>query len=188
MHPNSLEDFQFLASPPSWYEVAKGLKEQACALQATRSALVRFTNNRGVTQTRYETNRGVFLLAGFSIENIVKAFLIYEHPSYIAGGKLGNQLRTHQLPKLWQKSGHVPYKKRYVPTIVALEDGLESWARYPCGLTHAASALEKEMTRKLWSSYLSLFSACSTRLERLLSKEWEGPDGNRFSIQYEHRT
>ena len=185
MHQGSLEDFQFLASPPSWYEVAKGLREQACTLHSARGSVIKFTNNRGVTQSRYETNRGVFLLAGFSIENIVKAFLIYEHPGYISDGKLGNQLRTHQLSKLWQKSGHVPYKSRYVATIVSLENGLESWARYPCGLTHTGSAHEMEMTGKLWSSYLSLFSACSARLERLLSKGWEGPDGNHYSMRYE---
>lgn len=186
MQPESFRDFELVASPPGWYEVAKGLNEQAAVLYRDQSTLIQFTNHKGVTHSRYGTNRGVFLLAGFSVENLLKAFLIYENPAYISRGMLANQLRTHQLTKLWQTSRFVPYKNRYIGTVAALEDGLESWARYPCGLTYNGKSFENEMTEKLWSSYNGMFASCSKRLEHLLTKGFETSSGERNYMHYEH--
>ncbi|WP_445146260.1 hypothetical protein [Dyella sp. Tek66A03] len=186
MKPTSIQKFDMDAAPPSWYEVAKALNAQARTLQKSRGVVIHFTDRHGNARSRYEANRGVFLLAGFSIENILKAFLIYEDPALIADGQISRKIRTHALSKLWEASSFVPYKRRYGPTVASLEDGLESWARYPCGLNHERNAVEGVMTDKLWAAYLSVFSACSKRLERLLSKGWVDHNGEFYSMSFEH--
>ncbi|WP_409421300.1 hypothetical protein ABHF91_16380 [Pseudaeromonas sp. ZJS20] len=95
--------FAQAAHPLNWYEVAKLMHENAHALYDMHQGMV--TYNDGVKSiTRPTSNRSVFLLAAFALENLIKAFLIYENPSYIEGGKLSNQLlSSHKLSKL-QKS------------------------------------------------------------------------------------
>ncbi len=173
-----------LASPPNWYEVAKQLRDQAEALRSRDTSLMIFTDSKGQRTTRSYYNRGVFLMAGFSLENIIKAFLIYEHPQHIKHGHLAKDIRTHNLGKLWAMSSHVPYKNRFAGTVELLADGLETWARYPCGLSHDRAIYEHPMTPKLWGSYLSLFAACSKWLESLLSKGWSDVNGEKHYMQY----
>lgn len=185
MHASTVHDFEFHASPPSWYEVAKLLREQAEILHADKSSQIAFVNQNGETISRQATNRGVLLLAGFSLENLLKAFLVYEQPHLIANGALAKKLRTHSLSTLWLASQLVPYKKRYAATAATLEDGLESWARYPCGLTHQKVIRELVMTEPLWENYKSMFSACSRRLEALLTKGWVTHRGERYYMRYE---
>ena len=184
MHASTVHDFEFHASPPSWYEVAKLLREQAEILHANKSTLIAFTDHRGKTTSRHTTNRGVFLLAGFSLENLLKAFLVYEDPHLIANGALAKKLKTHSLSTLWLASQLVPYKKRYAATAATLQDGLESWARYPCGLTHQKVIHELVMTEPLWENYKSMFSACGRRLEKLLTKGWVTHRGERHHMRY----
>lgn len=185
MYTHPIEEFEFHASPPSWYEVAKLLREQAEILYANQNTMLHFTDHQGKTKSRSATNRGVFLLAGFSIENLLKAFIVYEKPNLIANGALGKSLRTHSLSTLWQQSAHVPYKKRFTKTACILEEGLESWARYPCGLTHQTLVNELVMTRSLWSNYNAIFTACSRRLEALLTRGWINHRGERHFMRYE---
>ena len=115
---------------------------------------------------------------------MLKAFAIYEHPEYVAHGKLSKELRTHQLGKLWKASKFVPYKMRFTPVVSALEDGLESWARYPCGLTHDRQVFELSMTEQLWEGYSRMFTACGQRLEKLLTKGWTNASGERARMEY----
>lgn len=176
--------FELLASPPSWYEVALLLREQASLLRRGRGGITTFVDQNGVATTRSNVNRGVFLLAGLSLENLIKAYLVYEEPNLIANGALAKKLRTHSLTRLWAASTRVPYKKRFAPIAATLEDGLDSWARYPCGLTHRKKISELVMTDALWERYEAMFSACSTRLEKLLSKGWVTTRGERYYMRY----
>jgi len=144
-----------------------------------------FVNSDGVSTTRSNVNRGVFLLAGLSLENLLKAYLVYEDPQLIANGALAKKLRTHSLTHLWATSKRVPYKKRFASVAATLEDGLDSWARYPCGLTHQKQITELVMTDVLWGRYESMFAACGSRLEKLLSKGWVTHRGERHYMRYE---
>jgi hypothetical protein len=82
---------------------------------------------------RRTTNRSVFLLAAFAMENLLKAFLIHENPKYIEGGRLSKRLLNgHGLSKLQQQCKRVPSPKRTRHVLQTLEVGVNSWARYPC--------------------------------------------------------
>lgn len=182
----SIEEKEFAnsAMPLNWYEVAKLLHENASQLHsAPQGMVVRSVN--GKTFARPTSNRSVFLLAAFALENLIKAFLVYENPRYIEGGKLSNALRSHKLSALQKKCRHIPSPKRTLHVFETLEDGVNSWARYPCSLSVDQETEERIVTPELWSEYNRIFDLYSQRLETLLAKNWKGPFGEKASVRFE---
>jgi hypothetical protein len=185
MRPNLHADFELRAAPICWYEVATNLNHQAKLLYADRSGTTTLTNHhRGTSITTATANRGTFLLAGFALENLLKAFLVYENPIYISNGKLANPLKTHSLTNLRAMATLVPYRDRYNWVLKAFEDGLESWARYPCATTAAVDSLEKTMTPRLWISYGNLFMSHAKRMRKLLTNTWTAPSGESYTARF----
>jgi len=177
-------DFEMIAAPGAWLEVAKDLNEQAHALRRVQLGMNIYRNRHGQITRRNRTNRGVFLLAGFSLENLLKSYLVFENPAYVANGILDRRVRTHSLTRLRSLSRRVPYKNRFAAVLAAFENGLESWARYPCGLTATSPSFELEVTPKLWKGYDSMFRLYQARLERLLTSGWRAPSGGKYRMKY----
>jgi len=117
----------------------------------------------------------VILLAGFALENIIKAYLIYEYPEFVQNGFLSKKIQTHELTKLAKRSSHLPYQSRSVNTLSYYEDGLESWARYPCGLNWAQTKEQNILSKKVWKNYMWLMRAYESRFKKLILKGWKGP-------------
>lgn len=124
------KSFASAAHPMNWYEVAKLMHQNAHALHNMPQGLVTYSD--GVNSiTRPTSNRSVFLLAAFALENLIKAFLIHENPQYIKGGKLSRQLlNAHSLSKLQKKCKKIPSPKRTLHVFETLEVGVNSWARW----------------------------------------------------------
>ena len=184
--PNEAEKyFAYRATPVAWYEVAKLLYENAQTLYETRGQKIYYVDHSRKESTEtYTINRSVFLLSGFALENLLKAYIVYEFPQYIEGGNLSRPLKSHKLTNLRDKSNLIPYKNRYKWVFESFEEGINSWARYPCGVSSNSTTLEKEVTNKLWVAYQKVFELYSTKLEVLLSKKWQGPYGEESSIQF----
>jgi hypothetical protein len=170
-------DFAKAASPLNWYEVAKLLHDNAHQLHnSLQGQITYYEGNK--TITRKTSNRSVFLLAAFSLENLIKAFLVLENPQYIENGRLSKQLLNgHSLTKLQMSCKKIPSPKRTKNVFEVLEIGINSWARYPCGTSADKETPEKSMTDELWLAYNKVFNLYSKRLEVLLSKRWRGAYG-----------
>ena len=101
--PSQIIEFEEIANPHSWFLVASELHEQAKLLRhATTSKITRRDFLGSNSRTWNTSNRTVILLAGFALENIIKAYLIYEHPNYIRNGFLFQEYpntQTHQASK-----------------------------------------------------------------------------------------
>ena len=174
--------FVQFAEPHAWLQTADRLHGQAVALRADAGkGLVSFIDHHagGAVQSWASTNKACFLLAGFALENAIKAFLVYENPGWISNGNLSRRLRSHDLRELQEASTLVPYRTRLLWVLDGFEEGLDSWARYPCGLSVDRSLPEAVMTPRLWAGYLRLMSAYGRRLKMLLCREWRGPHGTR---------
>lgn len=169
--------FARAASPLSWYEVAKLMHENALSLHSMPQGKVTYSD--GVKSiTRPTSNRSVFLLAAFALENLVKAYLVYENPTYVKGGKLSRQLLNgHSLSKLQKKCKKIPAPKRTLYVFETLEIGVNSWARYPCATSIERESLELSVTPEFWESYTTVFNLYSSKLEQLLSKKWKDAYG-----------
>jgi hypothetical protein len=176
--------FAEVASPHSWLRVADNLHQQAVHLYSRQGlSISSFTDFRsGVRQSWDDTNRAVFLLGGLALENAIKSFLVYEHPSWISHGKLSQRLKSHSLTSLQKQSSHIPYKNRYLDVLRRFEEGLESWARYPCSLSVEDTKDEGILSPALWHGYKRVIGAYGNRMQQLLSRSWNGPHG--FSGRY----
>lgn len=178
-HSSPERAFVERAQPHSWFQVADELHSQAVHLYNQRGRRTRsFSDFRtGERITWDAVNRTAFLLAGFALENAIKAFLVYENPSWISNGRLSGRLRSHQLCALAQGSKHIPHKLRGRSVLRAFESGLESWARYPCSVSIEMDREQTLLTETLWTKYLVLSSSYGRRLKNLLSRSWAGPHG-----------
>jgi hypothetical protein len=168
-----------MAGPHVWLLTADNLHAQAIALHELRgrSALIHIDAIQKFT-TRDGVNKSVFLLAGFALENAIKAFLVFEHPDWISNGRLSRKLRSHSLTALQKRSNLIPYKKKLTWVLEEFEGGLESWARYPCALSLEESRQEKALRHDLWNGYRHLMRAYVLRMQSLLSEaQWKGPHG-----------
>jgi hypothetical protein len=98
-------------------------------------------------------DKSVFMLGGFALENALKAFLVYENPTWISNGRLAKNLKTHSLTQLQTNANLVPYRRQYLEVLEAFESGLESWFRYPCALTIEETKQERNLYSFLWEGY-----------------------------------
>lgn len=169
-------EFEEHANPHSWFLVASELHEQAKSLRdSSASKITQHDYATGRAVTWEASNRTVILLAGFALENIIKGYLVYEHPNFVQGGFLSNKIKTHKLSKLARESNLLPYRSQGNNTLKYFEDGLESWARYPCGLNWAQTKDQHLLKEKVWNSYLWLMRAYELRFKKLMRKGWKGP-------------
>ena len=174
--------FVYAANPHQWYYTAANLHAQAIALRGNQGrSLTTFTSLDQVpvawqtSVTWDDTNRVTFLLAAFAMENMLKAFLVYDDPSLIAEGYLNKKIKTHDLSQLAENASRVPYRIRDQWVFEALSEGNESWARYPCGRSADDIQLEGQFTEKLWDKYCAMMHSYGSEIRRLLSIGWEGP-------------
>ena len=176
--------FASAAHPLNWYEVAKLLHENASTLHNSPQGYVIYSD--GVNEiTQKTSNRSVFLLAAFALENLIKAFLIYENPKYIEGGRLSNQLlNKHSLSKLQKQCKNIPSPKRTLHVFETLEVGINSWARYPCATSIDRESQERTVTPQFWEAYNNVFNLYSKKLEKLLSKKWKGAYGEEGHVEF----
>ena len=179
------EKFADTAHPLNWYEVAKLMHMNAHTLHNSKQGLVTHTDDFE-SITRRTSNRPVFLLAAFALENLIKAFVIYENPKYIADGKLSRQLLNgHSLSKLQKKCKKIPSPKRTLHVFETLEVGVNSWARYPCATSIERESMERAVNPEFWRAYNMVFESYSQKQEQLLSKNWKGPYGKVSRVTFE---
>lgn len=178
------------ANPHSWFLVAENLHEEAASLfrRRERSGVTvrRDANGKMLSQT-YSVDRPAFLLCAFAIENVLKAFLVYENPQWVSNGILSRQLRSHALIDLHNASRSTPKNPEFIETLAIFENGIESWFRYPCGLTMVETVEQQQFQTDVWDRYSDLMAAYSDRLRVALDKLWKGPHGfsGRWDIQGE---
>ena len=174
-HKNK-EFFEELAVPHSWFLVAVELHEQSAIIYSKRgTSQIRHQGSSNSPYSYDLSNRSSFLLAGLSLENFIKGHLVYENPSWISNGHLSKELRSHSLTTLAGKSSALPWQKKGHPTLVALESGINSWARYPCPLSIDNFSDTLCFNERLWENYLKLTNRYKESLISLMQKKWKGP-------------
>jgi len=172
-------EFAQAAHPHSWLLVADNLYEQSKALyDRFSSGKTTYRDGSGIVLGEWpSSSRSTFLLAGFALENAIKAFLVYEHPEWVSNGVLARSLRSHELVALAKKSSIIPWPRRGLGILSRFEHGLESWARYPCALNANETDVEQNLSPALWAGYLGLMRAYGKTLMALLQQDWDGPHG-----------
>jgi hypothetical protein len=172
--------FVEFANPHSWLMTADNLHEQATAIYEGRdrsSITTKVDASNVILEQTRGIDKSVFLLGGFALENAIKAFLVYENPSWVSNGRLSGKLKSHSLTELQRQSKLIPYKKRYIKMLEAFESGLDSWFRYPCALTIENTQAGNHLYNHLWEGYVRVMRAYGRALSALLDRGWNGPHG-----------
>ncbi|HIQ54926.1 MAG TPA: hypothetical protein EYH51_16950 [Pseudomonas pachastrellae] len=177
-------EFENIANPHSWFLVSSELHEQAKLLKQVATSKIT-KRSESDSNSWLSSNRSVILLAGFALENVIKAYLVYENPEFVAEGALSREIQTHRLTKLANRSQLLPYKVRGLKTLTYYEDGLESWARYPCGLNWTKTREQSLLDQRSWDNYLWLMRAYELRFKKLMKVGWKGDHdfAGRFEIE-----
>jgi hypothetical protein len=166
------------ADPHQWVLTADDLHTQAVTLRQWHGrGQITHSVPGQIPVTWDDTNRSTFLLGAFALENAIKAFLVYEHPDYVANGYLSREICSHELVSLSKLSSHIPYRHRDAWVLASFEAGNESWMRYPCGRNANALQPQAQMTDKLWAAYRRVARGYGRNLKRLLKAGWTGPHG-----------
>ena len=170
--------FAEMANPHSWMITAVDLFEQCVALYSHKGrGFIQIIDRKGRKLRWDAVDRSMFLLGGFALENAIKAFLVYENPSLVEGGRLAKQLKSHKLVNLKRQSKTIPMPKRSEQIIAVFEEGIETWSRYPCGITAEQTDHQRWFTPELWKAYCDLMRRYGRRLKAHLEKGWTGPHG-----------
>ena len=178
------EAYAEAASALNWYEVAKLLHESAQVLHDAPQGTVSFSAG-GQTKVRRASNRAVFLLAAFAMENLLKSFIVREHPEFTEGGRLSRALRNrHGLVGLQGMCKQIPSPVRTRHVLETLAVGINSWARYPCATSAEHESEERAVTPEFWAEYNVVFSKYSARLESLLSEKNRGAYGGVYQVKF----
>jgi hypothetical protein len=150
------KQFEDAANPHQWLLSADRLHAQAVELHnRRRCGTLTLTGSDGVAIASWdETNKATFLLCAFALENAIKAFLVYEHPHWVSDGYLHDDICSHKLVALCEKSALIPYRTRNRWVLAAFEEGNESWMRYPCSRRATDLQIEPRLHDKLWGAYL----------------------------------
>jgi hypothetical protein len=170
--------FEDAANPYQWFLTADLLHDQAVELRGRRDQ-GKFTHVGLTARTEWDaTNKATFLLCAFALENAIKAFLVCEHPAWIGGGYLHDEICNHKLVALSRKSSLIPYAQRDAWVLAKFEEGNESWMRYPCSRRASELQMEPQFHDELWDAYLRVMRGYARRLMRLFAKGWKGPHGD----------
>ena len=181
--------FAGLANPHHWLLTADNLFEQCVRLHRQKGrGYLQFNDGRGKTLKWDVVDRSMFLLGGFALENAIKAFLVYENPNFVADGRLARELRSHRLIALKNQSKLIPMPKRSEMIVAVFEEGIETWSRYPCGLTAQQSDMQRWFTPELWTAYCGLMRRYGRTLKALLEKGWKGPHNTGGSWSFHDRS
>ena len=168
------------ANPFMWLQTAEFLHESAkdCYEGKSDSIITRI-DNHGIIVDRWGTSqKPAALLAGFALENAIKAFLVFENPNWVSNGKLSKTLKSHDLVNLKQRCKYIPYRNTRDNCLRYFSEGLEGWARYPCGLDNESTKRFKSTAfSTMWGWYLEIMQAYGRALNRKLRSGWNGPHG-----------
>lgn len=112
-------------------------------------------------------NKPLHLLAGFAIENILKALIIFENPSYVSGGRLARCLLSHNLTALSEQANADKIHQYLGRICLILESGLTTWARYPSEASvKDIKSAERDMNDLDWLLYKDAFKSLNAELDR----------------------
>ncbi|WP_316674861.1 hypothetical protein [uncultured Tolumonas sp.] len=172
-------EFVDCSCPHSWFLVADELHTQIEKIitHFGTGYISKINNEQDAAITLDSTNRTIFLLASFVLENLIKAYLVYENPEWISNGVLSKNLKSHKLTELANKSDLIPYKNKSIPILEVFQNGNESWARYPCSLNKDNTDNPLSLNIKIISDYKWLTRAYTKKLIKLLKQQWCGPHG-----------
>lgn len=139
---NKQQEYVRDASPNRWIDYSGELQEAAAFLWEQREERLEVSlvhdESSHLPQKQFATPRAYALLAGFALENSLKAQLILEDPRLITSASLDNTLKSHRLSDLMRRVRSLTFTSNEFTIATILESAIPYWGRYPVPLNHKA--------------------------------------------------
>ena len=175
------------AMPGEWLDYADELMDAAEILwekkdHGRRLYVEGFGENTDLEKTKEpkiisSISRTYILLAGFSLENLIKGLLVAQNPSHITSGKLSGDLKSHRILNLVRKVKNFPLSKEEKNVCKIIQDALPYWGRYPIPLEFNGVLPEIAINADLRKVILELHERLSFRIYQLIRDGWESGVG-----------
>lgn len=189
MKKSQAEEFLDFANPHAWWLSAHDLHDQTVAAYYRRgkSTLTQFDAEKKVLLQLDGIDRSCFLLGSFSLENMLKALVVYENPDFVSNSKLARGLKSHDLCRLSKAVKNIKLYQSECKLVSVFSEAAVSWGRYPCGLSLLETRTAQSFTAEVFLAYDRLFSRLDRKARKLLEKGWVGPFGyyGRFTFGIE---
>jgi hypothetical protein len=157
---NSPEKYEQLGHPLEWVQYASELFDSSEILYKERdnSILTKTDANGEVIIQKSGVSRSYFLLIGFSIENVMKAYLVSRNPDYLKNGKIDNSISSnHNLFELSRKLKSFEFNNSEIELLKTLSEGIPYWTRYPIPKRFENITNEKTLTENTRDIFMNLY-------------------------------
>ena len=145
--------------PSNWFVVADELNHSAIVLYKDRNqSITERTDKDGNLLIKKPTSsKAYFLVAGFSIENLIKGILITNNSKLIEPeGKISNSIsKGHNLTALSQKLKSITLSPKEKELISIFSEAIPNWSRYPIPKTFQKLENEIALTTEI---HLTMYS------------------------------
>lgn len=176
-----IEEFIRLASPPQWVEYSQELKDTSELIWAESSETKQLISWPKKIE-KPGLSRVYFLIAGYSIENLLKGLLISEDSNHLREGKISREISSgHRLDDLASKIASLSFSKKEIDFLKLLSDAIPSWSRYPIPKRWEHVKDEKILAEQYRNQFLELWDKIGFKIYELTKDGWEGPNGEKLN-------
>jgi len=171
---NSPEKYEQLGHPIEWVQYATELFDSSEILYKERNSriLTKIDSNGEIIIQKSGISRSYFLLIGFSMENLMKAYLVSRNPNYVKSGKIDSSISSnHNLFELSQKLQFFEFSNSEIELLKTLSEGIPYWSRYPIPKRFENITNEKVLSEKTRNIFIALFERMVLDTYNYVNKE-----------------
>lgn len=181
---NARQIFVRDASPQNWLGYSCELEDAASQLWDTRGDSMEVTllhkSDASDQITKQLTNpRAYALLAGFALENSLKAQLIVEQPAFVTNAKLHKPLKTHSLTGLMDRLNDLQFTDEERRVAETCESAIPYWGRYPVPLDFTQVESEHQIDDRFHATFLALNVRVRKHVYEQIKDGWDSGDGRK---------
>lgn len=179
-------EFTENASPDNWLHYADELKQTALLLWKDRGNLrIDFNSETNERKERPAISRSFMLVAGLSIENELKAYLVAINPVLINAGVLDKKLQEHNLIKLCDLCYELSFDEKEIELMTILSEAIPYWGRYPIPRHFNNVKVEKIVDDEVYDVYKKLYKKLFDATLEKIKNGWDAGNGVGFkSLEY----
>ena len=167
------DKFVYRANPNEWLEVSDELNNSIEIIQRNcTSWYFKSDTWDGKPIKKLMSSRSIFLLMGFSLENLIKGILIFDNPKLVNKGKLEKDIKSHNLINLFNKIEKIKLTDKESELLNILSEAIPDWGRYPCPLNFQDLKDEVIFTTEMKKRYDNIRNTLRIELLERLENGW----------------
>ena len=183
--PEMIDEFVYKGNPNEWFEVSNELNASVeILLKNNGSTYFKTDTWNDIPVKKVMNSRAIFLLMGFTIENLIKGIIVFKKPENINTGILGNEIKTHNLIKLLEKIPELEFTQDELTFVRTITSAIPDWGRYPSPLKYQDITDEVLYVDEINTIYKSIRNKLKDNLIEKLKLGWlSGLENERTNVR-----